>query len=209
MISFGVESGDQILLDKIRKKLNVETNRKGIEDCAKAGIIGVGTFMLGIPGETREQTERTINFAIDGKLDYAVFGITEPYPGTEMWGDAVKEGYFVEANENITNHLLSNFNKIWVPNGRKREELEEMTRQAYRKFYVRPKILVNWLRNFLHIPIGRSFRYLYTGFNYLIYFPTKDFFSRIFPHFSLAYFSKRSGSSKDKKTGRNFGVKYG
>ncbi len=208
MISFGVEAGDQKLLDKIRKKLVVETNRKGIEDCAKAGIMGVGTFMLGLPGETREQTMNTIRFAYESKLDYAIFGITEPYPGTEMWGDAVKEGYFVEANENLTNHLLANFSKIWVPNGRKREELEELTRTAYRKFYFRPKIFFRWLRNFLHIPIGRSFRYLYTGFNYLIYFPAKDWFNRIFPHFTLAYFSKRKGS-EHKHSDRNFGVKYG
>lgn len=204
MISFGVESGDQVLLDKIRKKLVVEANHKGIEECAKAGINGVGTFMLGLPGETHQQTINTIEFARKSKLAYSIFGITEPYPGTEMWGDALKEGYFVDADENNTNHLLPNFNKIWVPNGRTREELEEMTRLAYRRFYLRPKIFLSWFKNFLHIPIGRSFRYLLTGFRYLIYFPTKDALSRIFPHFTLMYFSKKPKGNK-----RNFGVKYG
>jgi len=208
MISFGIESGDQVLLDKIRKKLVVETNMKGIEDCAKAGINGVGTFMLGLPGETRQQTVNTIEFARKSKLAYSIFGITEPYPGTEMWGDAVKEGYFINADENFTNHLLANFNKIWVPNGRTREDLEELTREAYRKFYLRPKIFLSWFKNFLHIPIGRSFRYLLTGFNYLVYFPSKDFMGRIFPHFTLGYWSKKR-SGKDKATTRSFGVKYG
>lgn len=209
MISFGVEAGDQELLDKIRKKLVVETNTEGIEACAKAGIMAVGTFMLGLPSETREQTIRTIEFSKKSKLDYAVFGITEPYPGTEMWGDALKDGYFIDADENHTNHLLPNFNKIWVPNGRTRAELEELTRQAYSDFYVRPKIFLRWLENFLHIPLGRSFRYLLSGFNYLIYFPTKDFFSRIFPHFTLAHFTKRSSKEKAANAGRSFGTKYG
>lgn len=208
MISYGVESGDQILLDKIRKRLNVDANHKGIEATAKAGIMPVGTFMLGLPGETRAQTLNTINFAVNSKLDYAIFGITEPYPGTEMWGDALKDGYFIEADETHTNHLLPNFNKIWVPKDRTRDDLEELTRDAYRKFYVRPKIFMRWLRNFLHIPLGRTFRYVMSGFNYLIYFPTKDFLGRIFPHFSLAYFSKRNGKKKDPLE-RHFGVKYG
>ncbi len=207
MISFGVESGDQVLLDKIRKKLVVATNHKGIEDCAKAGINGVGTFMLGLPGETREQTLNTIEFARKSRLAYSVFGITEPYPGTEMWGDALKEGYFVDADETKTNHLLPNFSKIWVPNGRTREELEELTRMAYSKFYMRPKIFLSWFKNFLHIPIGRSLRYLLTGFHYLIYFPLKDAVSRLFPHFTLMYFSKKN--SQPAATKRTFGTKYG
>lgn len=206
MISFGIESGSQNLLDKIRKKLTVETNMAGIEACVKAGMMGIGTFMLGLPGETAEQTRKTIRFALDSKLDYAIFGITEPYPGTDMWKDALKEGYFINADSKHSNHLLPNFNKIWVPNGRDRDELEKLTRTAYREFYLRPRIFLRWLRNFLHIPPGRSFRYLYSGFMYLIYYPLSDTLQN-FASFCASKFFRRKGDGEGSK--RHFGVKYG
>jgi radical SAM superfamily enzyme YgiQ (UPF0313 family) len=208
MISFGIESGSQVLLDKVRKKLTVETNQKGIESCVKAGLMAIGTFMLGLPGETTEQSQNTIRFALDSKLDYAVFGITEPYPGTDMWKDALEEGYFIDADSKHSNHLLPNFNKIWVPKGRDRDELEKLTRLAYRRFYLRPRIFLRWFRNFFHIPPGRSFRYLYSGFMYLIFFPLQDLAQSLSSRIASKFRKRKPGQETDGPK-RHYGVKYG
>lgn len=190
-ISFGPESGDQELLDGIKKKLTVEDNYQGIQYAHEAGILTVGTLMLGLPGETKEQTKKTIDFAIKSKLDYGIFGITEPYPGTEMWHDCLKSGYFIDADDGHTNHLLPNFSKIWVPHGRSREELESNVQEAYRRFYFRPRILLKWLQNLAHIPPGRSLRYLWAGLIYLIMNPMSVSFQRVFAHFELMHFKKK------------------
>ncbi|MBN1689171.1 MAG: radical SAM protein [Candidatus Omnitrophica bacterium] len=206
MISYGIEAGDQVLLDKIRKNLTVEDNQKAVEWTSKAGILNIGTFMLGLPSETPEQTKNTIDFACKNKFDYAIFGITEPYPGTDLWNDALQEGYFIEADDQHTNVLLPNFSKIWVPNGRKRSELEAMNRRAYKSFYFRPRAFLRWLINFAHIPLGRSFRYIKAGVEYIILFPAKDLLDRLITRFFSALpFSK----NKKDKPKSHFGVKYG
>ncbi|MBI4520064.1 MAG: radical SAM protein [Gemmatimonadetes bacterium] len=190
-ISFGPESGDQDLLNAIKKKLTVEDNLRGIEATRRAGIVAVGTFMLGLPGESPAQTRKTVDFAIRSKLDYAIFGVTEPYPGTEMWQDCMSTGYFIDADDKHVNHLLPNFSKIWVPNGRTRDELEAAVRHAYRRFYLRPRVLWKWLLNFAHIPVGRSLRYLRAGLVYLVLDPTGTALQRIFAHFPLMRFPER------------------
>ncbi len=55
---------------------------------ADHGIKTLSSFMLGLPTETKEDSEQTIEFALKSNLDYALFPITEPYPGTELWIDA-------------------------------------------------------------------------------------------------------------------------
>lgn len=190
-ISFGPESGDQSLLDSIKKRLTVEENERGIRQTHEAGILAVGTFMLGLPGETVVQTRKTIDFAVNSKLDYAIFGVTEPYPGTEMWRDCLKSGYFIEADDAHVNHLLPNFSRIWVPKGRTRDELEASVQAAYRRFYLRPQIIWKWLQNLIHIPVGRSLRYVRAGVSYLLLDPLDVALQKVFAHFPLMRFNKR------------------
>jgi len=120
---------------------------------------------LGLPTETPEQTMKTINFAVDSGLDYAVFPITEPYPGTELWVDAQKYGFF-DSSGKYQNNLLSENSAVWVPNGRTREELEAKAQLAMRRFYWRPRSVSRAFKNFLHLPFGRAMRYFWSGFKY-------------------------------------------
>jgi len=168
LIVFGCESGDQQLLNLIRKKLTVERNYEGIRIANAAGIRTLSSFMLGLPTETPAQSRKTISFAVTSRLDYAVFPIFEPYPGTEIWKDAVENGSFIQSGEH-QNHLLTNFDKIWVPAHRSREELEQVAREAFRKFYLRPKTVWTWLRNLPHMPFGRFLRFLWSGLYYFLF----------------------------------------
>lgn len=183
MISYGVESGDDRLLSVVQKNLTAEENRRGIEMTKAAGIESTGTFMLGLPTETPEETEKTIRFAIESGLDYAIFGLTEPYPGTELWVDALKYGRF-DSSGRYRNNLLSENAAVWIPNGREREELRDFVERAMWKFYLRPPALWRSLKNFYYLPFGRAFRYLWAGVHF--------FFSSRFRRSHVAYMGVRN-----------------
>ena len=167
LITYGGESGDDDLLKLIKKDLTVAKNYEGIEMARRHGIQTQSSFMIGLPTETPEQTMRTIDFAIDSGLDYAVFPITEPYPGTELWVDAQKYGTF-DSSGKYQNNLLSENSAVWVPHGRTREDLETHAQLAMRKFYLRPRILFQALLNFWHLPTRRALRYLWSGLKYFV-----------------------------------------
>jgi radical SAM superfamily enzyme YgiQ (UPF0313 family) len=165
LIVFGCESGNDDLLKIIRKNLTVRQNNEGIRMARRHGILTLASFMLGLPGETREHSLRTIQFALDSGLDYAVFPITEPYPGTELWVDAEKYGTF-DTSGKYRNNLLSENAAVWVPRGRTREELEQLSVLAMRKFYFRPRTIWQGIKNFRHLPFPRAVRYFAAGFQY-------------------------------------------
>ncbi|MBF0323886.1 MAG: cobalamin-dependent protein [Alphaproteobacteria bacterium] len=167
LITFGCETGNDDLLQLLKKGLTVEQNRRGIAMAKKAGIKACSSFMLGLPGETREHTERTIAFALESGLDYAVFPITEPYPGTEMWIDAAQYGTFDDSGR-YANSLLTENAAVWVPHGRTREELSQMAQDAMRQFYLRPRIVLQSLMNFTRMPPSRAVRFLWAGIRFFI-----------------------------------------
>jgi anaerobic magnesium-protoporphyrin IX monomethyl ester cyclase len=167
LIAYGGESGNDDLLKIIKKDLTVAQNMKGIEITRQARIKTYSSFMLGLPGESRDHTMNTIQFALDSGLDYAVFPITEPYPGTEMWVDALKHGAFDNSGK-YRNNLLSDSAAVWVPHGRTREELEGLAGLAMRRFYLRPKQIFQAVRNFVIMPPKRAVRYIYAGFKFFL-----------------------------------------
>lgn len=167
LIFFGCESGSQEMLDRIKKNLTVETNYKGIKIVRDSGMKSFSSFMIGLPGETKDQVQDTIDFTLKSELDYASIFLLEPYPGTEIWDDALKNGRLV-ADENYSNQMLTNFNEVWVPNGFTREELVKLQNEAMDKFYLRPKILWSWVKEARHLGFRRLMRGFYGGFQVLI-----------------------------------------
>jgi len=166
LISFGTEAGDDRLLENISKDLTVKDNFEGIKLTKDEGIQVTTSFMLGLPNESYEQSLKTIEFAIDCGSDYAVFPITEPYPGTELWVDAHKFGYFDDSGKH-QNNLLSENSAVWVPNGRTRKELETLSYKANLKFYFRPRIVLNFIKNLYYLPMGRALRFYWASITYL------------------------------------------
>ncbi|MBN2421478.1 radical SAM protein [Candidatus Woesearchaeota archaeon] len=91
-ITFGIESGDDNILRIIKKGITTDMARKAIALVKKYGIGTHASYMLGNPGETLETVRKTINFARELDTDYAQFSIATPFPGTEMWDMASKQG---------------------------------------------------------------------------------------------------------------------
>ncbi len=85
-----VESGDLTTLKRMKKPTAMNKFREFVPIIKELGMTAKGLFMFGLPGETREQMERTFKFAEELKMDYATFPIFTPLPGAELWDEAVK-----------------------------------------------------------------------------------------------------------------------
>lgn len=85
LISFGLESGSQEVLDRLDKGTTVEQGIKAVELARAAGIRILGSFMIGSPGETPETVEQTIRLIRRLKLDEIALGVTTAYPGTDLF----------------------------------------------------------------------------------------------------------------------------
>ncbi len=134
-IFLGIESGNQQILNNIKKGVTLEQMRQGVKAIQDAGIEIRGSFVFALPGETPAIAEETINFAKELDLDYAQFCINTPYPGTPLFYDADKYGKL-----SLNFDEFNVFNPVYVPFGYKdAEEIRLVQKRAYRRFYYRPK----------------------------------------------------------------------
>jgi len=91
-VIYGIESGDQRMLDIIKKSVTVEQNELGVRLAKKAGLNVRATFVFGLPGETLETIRRTVEFAKRADLDVVNFFTVILFPGNELFSMAKKEG---------------------------------------------------------------------------------------------------------------------
>ena len=145
IISYGIETASQRLLDVIRKDITIKQVRDAVKWAKEAKIECRATFMLAIPTETREDSIATINFAKELGLDRAKFSLATPYPGTEFYEMVKNELKGRDWNEfNVMSGFTEN-DVIYVPKGRTAEELEDLQRRAMKEFYLRPGIIFRML----------------------------------------------------------------
>ena len=158
-IHFGVESGNQRLLDLMKKDVTVEQIRDAFKWTREAGIETRAFMMLGLPSETREESLETIQFAKSLNPDWAQFTICTPYPGTEMYKQAIESGEMKTGNwDNFqTWGGFSDHKLVFVPHGRTSEELKNMQKYALRSFYFRPKIILRKMTKLDNLPILKKY----------------------------------------------------
>jgi len=138
MIEYGVESGNQEILNYLKKGITLEKTIEAFKLTHEAGIETVAYFMLGSPQETSKTIQETIEFAKKIDPDFVQFSITTPYPGTELYSLAVEEGYVPEKWEEYTYaNLKSAGNPGFGTKTLSREELAEWNKKAYMSFYLR------------------------------------------------------------------------
>ena len=133
----GVESGSDRVLKDMKKSLTTEKIRRGVALIKEAGIDVSGFFILGYPGETREDMLQTIAFSQSLGLDAAHFSNFLPLPGTEATEMLRQQGKLPDLD---WSQLF--YSKVaFVPDGLTAEELKNLQRQAYLGFYLRPGIM--------------------------------------------------------------------
>lgn len=97
-LCFGIESGNQEILDRIKKQTTLDKCRKAAYLCKKTGIKPMASYILGLPGETEETVRRTFEFAEELGTTYG-FHILAPFPGTEVRINAGEYGISVLSND--------------------------------------------------------------------------------------------------------------
>src|SRR5215472_13456522 len=133
----GFESGDPQILKNIKKGATVEMARAFMKNCKKVGIRIHGDFILGLPGETKQTIQKTMDFARELDCETIQVSIAHAYPGTELYNFASTNGFLAtEALADSGGHQLPH---LEYP-GLGREEMMEAVNRFYDSYYFRPRV---------------------------------------------------------------------
>lgn len=151
-MAFGIESGVQRLLDAVNKNTKIEQIENAVRTVKRYSKIKVsGLFILGLPGERKDETLQTIRFAKKLPLDMAQFSILTPYPGSQIFEDCRKRGELddgVRPDGTIDTEVWKRYSAyisytdnepIWVTKELTAAELKQLQKRAVREFYLRPR----------------------------------------------------------------------
>src|SRR4051794_20141301 len=105
LLVVGYESGNQKILHNIKKGMLIEVARRFTKDCHELGIVVHGTFILGLPGETKETIKETIRFAREINPHTVQVSLAAPYPGTFLHKQAIENGWLHDANPELVTDL--------------------------------------------------------------------------------------------------------
>lgn len=143
LVSIGVESGSQYILDKIGKKTTIDEVRATVKIFKKAKIKVYNYFVIGLPWDDEETIEDTIRFAIELDSDFISFYTATPLPGTRFYkyakennllheSDSFEDAYFCPV---VSTHSLS------------KERIFELHKSAIKRFYLRPMFILRSISN--------------------------------------------------------------
>ena len=140
LLLVGYESGNQKILHNIKKGMRIEVARQFTKDCHDLGIKIHGTFILGLPGETRETIEETIRFATEINPHTLQVSLAAPYPGTFLYKQAVENDWLDAAHAELVDDHGIQIAPLHYPH-LSHTEIFDSVEIFYRRFYFRaPKI---------------------------------------------------------------------
>ena len=135
LMGFGIESGNQDVLDFYKKNVTLQQIRKALGLANEMDFFTYGTFIFGAPMETKTHIENTIKFANSLPLDFANFGELSYSTGSDLWAEAVK------------NKIISKDETYLIADSRRGlgnftpDELTQYAKKAIKSFYIRPKYI--------------------------------------------------------------------
>jgi hopanoid biosynthesis associated radical SAM protein HpnJ len=140
LLLVGYESGNQKILHNIKKGMRVDVAKRFAKDCRELGIVTHGTFILGLPGETKETIEETIRFAIEVNPHTIQISLAAPYPGTFLYKQALENGWLVDENARLLTESGMQVASLSYPH-LSHTEIFQSVDEFYKRFYFRaPKI---------------------------------------------------------------------
>ena len=142
-IIFGVESGDEKILEKYRKGYTLQQVKKIIEFCNKINIQTVGTFILGLPEETKQSMQKTLKLITSIPLDFVSLNVAVPRRGTDLRKEAITLGLI---NENFDIMDQSGTEIAMSTKTLSKQDILNFRRKMVIKFYFRLKYIVNKLK---------------------------------------------------------------
>ncbi|MCB4790411.1 MAG: B12-binding domain-containing radical SAM protein [Elusimicrobia bacterium] len=138
-VGIGIESANRNILNNIKKGESLDTIINAIRLISKHGIQCQGLFIIGLPGETINTVNETINFAKKHPLTRADFGILNLFPGCKIWEDLPED-------LKTKSYKDSKFNSLSLFTDLDRKYLKNIFRKAFISFYFRPRILFAAIR---------------------------------------------------------------
>jgi len=138
LVIVGFESANPEILNNIRKGVTLERMEKFVKDCKNVGILVHGTFMIGLPGETKQTIENTFKFAVKMDLDSIQFSVATPYPGTEFWEYLDEKGWLTNSDyldESGVQQAVYNYPNL------SGEEIKAASERLHRRFLFRPRFV--------------------------------------------------------------------
>lgn len=136
LLLVGYESGNQKILHNIKKGMLIEVVTRFTRDCRELGIKIHGTFILGLPGESRETIEETIRFATRINPHTIQVSLAAPYPGTALYRQAVDNGWLDLNHAELVDEQGMQIAPLHYPNLSHREIFDSVE-EFYRRFYFR------------------------------------------------------------------------
>jgi anaerobic magnesium-protoporphyrin IX monomethyl ester cyclase len=157
-VCFGVESGNQQILDRMGKKIKIAQVKEAFGKAREAGLFVAGNYMIGHIGERIDTAMDTINLACELDEDYASFAIAIPFPGTELYQHCLEKG--------IPLPPWNDFGSVNSPPiplnvGLDQEELMKLRRLATSRFFKRPVYFLKLLSRFRPVPVIMDFLRMY------------------------------------------------
>jgi radical SAM superfamily enzyme YgiQ (UPF0313 family) len=150
MISWGIESGDEAMLQRMNKGTNTEMVMRALRWAKTAGIMNWGYFIIGLPGETEESIRKTIAFSKTLPLDLALFHIAAPHPGTPFFFEVVENGWFRPGTRweevDMDRSTVLDYPQL------KAEDLERWAQRAFRQWAFRPGPMLTYIKMLLGSP---------------------------------------------------------
>ena len=142
-LAFGLESGNQKVLDLAKKGIKLEKSLKAMSIAKKAGFETWGFFMLGLPGEDKDTIQDTIDFAIKLDPDIAKFHVLKPFPGTEVYDYLNEKGFLLSTDFDRYGIHSKPVHRLETLTD---DDLLEFQKKAYKAFYFRPKKILAQVR---------------------------------------------------------------
>ncbi len=137
LLLVGYESGNQQILHNIKKGMRIEVAERFTKDCHELGIPIHGTFILGLPGESRETIRETIEFAKRINPHTIQVSLAAPYPGTFLYNQALQNGWLDAANAELVDEHGIQIAPLHYP-GLSHDEIFNSLEVFYKEFYFRP-----------------------------------------------------------------------
>jgi anaerobic magnesium-protoporphyrin IX monomethyl ester cyclase len=150
-VSFGVESGDEVILKRATKGITPEMAIKAIATAQEAGLKAAAFFILGHPGENWRTALRTVHLAAKSRASSIAVGVMVPYPGTEVWdmARAGEHGYKLLTEDwRVYDKFFGNALSVKGLSHRQLEFLQSLTYVWYYLYNLRFRDLLRFISRF-------------------------------------------------------------
>jgi radical SAM superfamily enzyme YgiQ (UPF0313 family) len=137
-LRIGIESGDQEVLDRCKKGIDLEAARQMLRMSDELGISNHISFVIGLPGESRDSVDNTVRFIKSVPVDSVQFSVAIPFPGTEFHDELERRGHIVTRDwrkYNGYDHVVMRTESLSA------EEVMEAITRARRRVYLSPRFI--------------------------------------------------------------------